>query len=242
MREPIVAEWGVIPSIRVRDMAEALAFYRGTLGFTLDSGGDDASNSSLTRGDAHVMIETAADHFGDEYNAAIRERLGTPSCIALYMEAADLAEFHSRLASSRCTDSRPAGSATVGSAGVHRGRSRGELADLLAEDAHRRARPTVGRHRPTVFPDPTQDPESNMRHSRKSPLTDSNRRPPPYHGGALPTELRGRCRASVLGLREPANTRRSRHATPVTRRHEAQMRGFFRQVPSHHKTSAVAVS
>src|SRR5512132_4723539 len=24
-----------------------------------------------------------------------------------------------------------------------------------------------------------------------SPLTDSNRRPPPYHGGALPTELRG---------------------------------------------------
>jgi hypothetical protein len=28
----------------------------------------------------------------------------------------------------------------------------------------------------------------------KSPLTDSNRRPPPYHGGALPTELRGRGR------------------------------------------------
>jgi hypothetical protein len=26
----------------------------------------------------------------------------------------------------------------------------------------------------------------------ESPLTDSNRRPPPYHGGALPTELRGR--------------------------------------------------
>ena len=42
MREPIVAEWGVIPSIRVRDMTRALAFYRETLGFTLDSGGDDA--------------------------------------------------------------------------------------------------------------------------------------------------------------------------------------------------------
>ncbi len=27
---------------------------------------------------------------------------------------------------------------------------------------------------------------------QRSPLTDSNRRPPPYHGGALPTELRGR--------------------------------------------------
>ena len=26
----------------------------------------------------------------------------------------------------------------------------------------------------------------------QSPLTDSNRRPPPYHGGALPAELRGR--------------------------------------------------
>jgi hypothetical protein len=27
---------------------------------------------------------------------------------------------------------------------------------------------------------------------KPSPLSDSNRRPPPYHGGALPTELRGR--------------------------------------------------
>ena len=90
-------EWGVIPSIRVHDMAEALAFYRGPLEFTLDTGGEDATNSSLTRGDARVMIETAADHYGDEYNAAIRERLGTPSCMALYIEASDLAEFHSRL-------------------------------------------------------------------------------------------------------------------------------------------------
>src|ERR1700758_5495353 len=30
----------------------------------------------------------------------------------------------------------------------------------------------------------------------QSPLTDSNRRPPPYHGGALPTELRGLVPAS----------------------------------------------
>jgi uncharacterized glyoxalase superfamily protein PhnB len=78
-------------------MAEAFAFYRRTLEFALDSGGDGATNSSLTRGDAHVMIETAADHYGDDYNAAIRERLGTPSCIALYIEASDLAEFHARL-------------------------------------------------------------------------------------------------------------------------------------------------
>ena len=76
-----MTKWGVIPAIRVRNMAEALAFYRGTLEFTLDSGGDDKSHSSLTRGDAHVMIETVADFYGAEYNAAIRERLGNPSCV-----------------------------------------------------------------------------------------------------------------------------------------------------------------
>ena len=92
-----MTQWEVIPAIRVRDMAEALAFYRGTLEFTLDSGGDDESHSSLTRGKAHVMIETVADFYGDEYNAAIRQRLGKPSSIDLYMEATGLAEFHSRL-------------------------------------------------------------------------------------------------------------------------------------------------
>jgi uncharacterized glyoxalase superfamily protein PhnB len=80
-------------------MAEALSFYREVLEFTLDSGGDDATNSSLTRGDAHVMLETAADHYGPEYNAAIRERLGTPSSIDLHMEAADLDDLYARLES-----------------------------------------------------------------------------------------------------------------------------------------------
>jgi uncharacterized glyoxalase superfamily protein PhnB len=74
--------------------------YTGQLEFTLDSGGEGATNSSLTRGDARLMIETAADHYGDEYNVAIRERLGTQSCIALYIEAEDLADFHYRLKSS----------------------------------------------------------------------------------------------------------------------------------------------
>jgi uncharacterized glyoxalase superfamily protein PhnB len=81
-------------------MAEALAFYTGPLEFTLDSGGEGATNSSLTRGHAHVMIETAADHYGDEYNLAIRERLGAQSSIALYIETDDLAAFHSRLQAS----------------------------------------------------------------------------------------------------------------------------------------------
>ena len=92
--------WGVIPSIRVRDMSEALGFYIGQLEFTLDSGGEAATNSSLTRGDGHLMIETPSDFYGDEYNEAIRERLGTPSPTALYIEAEDLGEFYSRLRAS----------------------------------------------------------------------------------------------------------------------------------------------
>ena len=68
--------WGVIPSIRVRDMTEALAFYTGQLEFTLDSGGEGTTNSSLSRGDARVMIETAADHYGDDYNAGDQRSTG----------------------------------------------------------------------------------------------------------------------------------------------------------------------
>ena len=78
-------------------MAEALAFYVGHLEFTLTSGGDDAPNSSLTRGDGRVMLETASDFYGDQYNQAIRERLGMRSPIALYIEAEDLGDFYSRL-------------------------------------------------------------------------------------------------------------------------------------------------
>ena len=89
--------WGVIPTIRVQEMASALAFYLGPLEFTLDRGGADEINSALTRGDARLMLETAADAYGDEYNAAIRQRIGSPSSISLYIEAADLEEFHARL-------------------------------------------------------------------------------------------------------------------------------------------------
>jgi len=78
-------------------MAEALAFYTDELEFTLGSGGDEASNSTVDRGEGHLMIETASDFYGDEYNEAIRERLGAPSSIALYIEAEDLGDFYSRL-------------------------------------------------------------------------------------------------------------------------------------------------
>ncbi len=92
-----MSSWGVIPAVRVQSMAEALAFYLGPLEFTLERGGDGESNSAIAHGDARLMLETPADHYGDEYNAAIRERLGSASSIALYIEASDLAGFQSRL-------------------------------------------------------------------------------------------------------------------------------------------------
>ena len=90
-----MTEWGDPVDTRA-GMAVALAFYRGTLGLTLDSGGDEATNSSLTRDDAHVMIETAADLYGDEYNAAIRERRGNPRASTCTWRS-DLPAFYSRL-------------------------------------------------------------------------------------------------------------------------------------------------
>ncbi len=89
--------FGVTPTIRVRDMAAALKFYLGPLEFTLERGGADEGNSSVSRGDARLMLETGGAFYGDDYNAAIQERLGTPSSISLYIEASDLADFQSRL-------------------------------------------------------------------------------------------------------------------------------------------------
>src|SRR6266545_7334878 len=57
----------------------------------------------------------------------------------------------------------------------------------------------------------------------QSPLTDSNRRPPPYHGGALPTELRGRVREDGSRDEGPRGIRRLPRLpdlVPVRRRPE----------------------
>ena len=89
--------WGVIPSIRVSDMAEALDFYVGRLGFSTGRESVDEGNVSVSRGDAHLMLETTADFYGDTYNAAIRERLGSVSPNALYMEAEDLDDLYRAL-------------------------------------------------------------------------------------------------------------------------------------------------
>jgi len=88
--------WGVIPSIRVADLDDALGFYVGRLGFSVQ-GDAKHGNVSILRGDARLMLETTADFYGDIYNAAIRERLGSVSANALYMEADDLEELYRAL-------------------------------------------------------------------------------------------------------------------------------------------------
>ena|SRR5215216_1358821 len=85
---------GAIPSIRVSDMSESLAFYTEKLGFKLARGGPDDDNCSLDRGDAHIMIERPAEFYSPSYNEAIRQRLGTRSANALYIEAHDLDELY----------------------------------------------------------------------------------------------------------------------------------------------------
>ena len=89
----------MIPSVRVSDMGAALDFYRDVLDFRVDRGEPDDSNVSLQRGDARLMLETAADHYGEAYNAEIRDRLGAKSPHALYVEADDLDELYARVQS-----------------------------------------------------------------------------------------------------------------------------------------------
>jgi uncharacterized glyoxalase superfamily protein PhnB len=89
--------WGVIPAIRVTDIAATLSFYVDRLGFTLERGGSTADNSVVTRGDARLMVEVAADLYGPVYNEAIRRRLGSTSATALNIEAPDLEALYARL-------------------------------------------------------------------------------------------------------------------------------------------------
>src|SRR5690606_26968196 len=48
---------------------------------------------------------------------------------------------------------------------------------------------------------PTREKRGTRRDPRASPLSESNRRHQPYHGCALPTELRGRVRLADPGRR-----------------------------------------
>lgn len=82
--------WGVIPSIRVHDLAAALDCYELALGFTVLRGDATTGNCALQRGDARVMIEGPGEFYSPAYNEAIRRRLRSRSSMALYIEAADL--------------------------------------------------------------------------------------------------------------------------------------------------------
>src|SRR4051812_34614043 len=64
----------------------------------------------------------------------------------------------------------------------------------LKKGSQQRAAELIGAGPPFALTDP------RLQRFLQSPLTDSNRRPPPYHGGALPTELRGRSRHSRRSL------------------------------------------
>jgi uncharacterized glyoxalase superfamily protein PhnB len=88
---------GVMPAIRVSDMAEALAFYTDKLGFELLRGGPAAEHCSLSLGDAGLMLETPASFYSASYNAAIRQRLKTPSAMALNVEAPDVDALYARI-------------------------------------------------------------------------------------------------------------------------------------------------
>ena len=95
--------YGVIPSIRVRDVPRALDFYTNVLGFELLRGGPDEANNSLKRHDSQVMIEGASAFYSEGYNAAIEGRMGGASPMALYMEAPDLDELHARVGAAGAT-------------------------------------------------------------------------------------------------------------------------------------------
>ena len=88
--------WGVIPAIRVRDMQQAWAFYVDTLGFEVRRGSPEEDHNGILMGDANLMLEKLGPTYSPEYDAAIQQRLGTPSAVALYIEADDLSGLYER--------------------------------------------------------------------------------------------------------------------------------------------------
>ena len=89
--------WGVIPSLRVENIATALDFYVGILGFELMRGTPEEDNVAIALGDARIMIERPADYYSPAYNAAIRDRLTNRGAMALYIESADLKALYDRV-------------------------------------------------------------------------------------------------------------------------------------------------
>ena len=88
-------DWGVIPTIRVLDVRAVLDHYRDVLSFTIER--DDPENSAVTRGEARIMVEPAGSLYSDDYNAAIRERIGSKAPNALYIEELDIDAYYNSL-------------------------------------------------------------------------------------------------------------------------------------------------
>ena len=87
--------WGVIPTIRVLDVRAVLDHYRDVLSFTIER--EDPENSTVTRGEARIMVEPAGSLYSDEYNAAILDRIGSKTPNALYIEELDIDAYYDRL-------------------------------------------------------------------------------------------------------------------------------------------------
>jgi len=91
-----MAGYNVIPSLRFRDLPAAVDFYTQSLGFKVVRGEPGEANISIDRGDAHLMLESHSSFYSQNYNEAIRMRLGTPSANALYIEAEDLDDLYAK--------------------------------------------------------------------------------------------------------------------------------------------------
>lgn len=89
--------YGVIPSLRFPDLAEAIGFYVEQLGFEVVRGDLADGNVAVQRNYGRLMLEAAGSFYVPGYDDAIRERLGTRSPNALYIEEPDLAAYHDRL-------------------------------------------------------------------------------------------------------------------------------------------------
>jgi catechol 2,3-dioxygenase-like lactoylglutathione lyase family enzyme len=50
---------GAVPEIPVRDIDEALAYYEGSLGFTVDWGDGDLGLAGISRGDCRLFLASA---------------------------------------------------------------------------------------------------------------------------------------------------------------------------------------
>ena len=79
-------------------MPAAVELYTGPLGFDVLRGSAAEGNVAIGRGDNRLMLESAGAFYSEEYNAAIAQRLGTPSAGSQYLEADDLVELYAQVA------------------------------------------------------------------------------------------------------------------------------------------------